>query len=231
MEPFTPDQLVRTIQFHHPEKVLAGMPGIDDKVVAAILGTDVDMYRKIRAEFAERARKSASDLLNDPAFAVRVDRLPFAAGSTVVGLGDSITDDLQSWLEILRHLLALRRPQDNIKVVNAGVSGDTTCNVVSRFLAVTLEQPGWIICFIGTNDARLHGRSPNKVLVSIEETEKNLAMLRNFAATQTSARWVWITPAAVIEERNPDLLLPDGLHPSLAGQAAIVRELVEQLSG
>ncbi len=96
MKPFTPEQLAHTIQFHHPEKVLAGMPGIDDKVVAAILGTDIDTYRKIQADFAERARESASDLLAEPAFAVRVDRLPFAPGSTVVGLGDSITDDLQS---------------------------------------------------------------------------------------------------------------------------------------
>lgn len=275
MEPFTREQLVHTIQFHHPEKVLAGMPGIDDKVVAAILGTDVDTYRKIRADFAEHARESARGLLADSSFAVRVDRLPFAPGSTVVGLGDSITDDLQSWLEILRHLLDLRRPQNKTRVVNAGVSGETTSDIISRFLAVTLEHPDWIICFVGTNDARLHGRSPTKILVSLEETEKNLVMLRNFAVTQTSARWVWMTPAAVIEERiavddflapeqlmwsnkdisaiaqivrrqpgmvidlrpvfgnppNPDLLLPDGLHPSLAGQTAIVRALVEQLSG
>jgi len=29
---------------------------------------------------------------------------------------------------------------------------------------------------------------------------------------------------------NPDLLLSDGLHPSLAGQKAIVRALVERLT-
>ena len=99
-------------------------------------------------------------------------------------------------------------------------------------------------------------------------------MLRNFAATQTQARWVWMTPAPVIETKIPahwflgqfqlmwcnqdldaiadvirgqpdpavdlqavfgdppdaDLLLPDGLHPSLAGQKAIVKALVEHLA-
>lgn len=30
---------------------------------------------------------------------------------------------------------------------------------------------------------------------------------------------------------NPDLLLPDGLHPSLAGQKAIVTALIAQVSG
>jgi lysophospholipase L1-like esterase len=146
--------------------------------------------------------------------------------------------------------------------------------MISRFLAVVALDPAWIICMPGTNDARLHGEAPTKCLVSPEETALNLEMLASFARTQTSARWVWMTPARVIEEkigrhwflgplqvmwRNTDLdriaemlrrrpeptvdvqaafgwplaeglLLPDGLHPSLAGQKRIVRALVEQLS-
>jgi lysophospholipase L1-like esterase len=129
----------------------------------------------------------------------------------------------------------------------------------------------------GTNDARLHGQYPTKTLVSVHETAKNLDMLRHFGATQCPARWLWITPATVIEEQiesdwflspfelrwrnrdltaiadamtqvaahgqdplvnlqavfglppDPALLLPDGLHPSLAGQTAIVRAVVEAL--
>ena len=151
---------------------------------------------------SRRTRASAaSELLADADFAARVDRLPFAANSTVVGLGDSITDDLQSWLEILRHLLDLRRPADAIQAVNAGISGETTSQMVSRFLGVVARQPAWIICMAGTNDARTHGTSPIKTLISIDETERNLAALRNFAATQTAARWLWLTPAAVIEEQ------------------------------
>jgi lysophospholipase L1-like esterase len=120
----------------------------------------------------------------------------------------------------------------------------------------------------------VHGTSPIKTLVSIDETERNFAALRNFAATQTAARWLWLTPAAVIEEQiavdpflsslqmmwrnadiaavanvvrrqpdphvdlqplfgnpaNPAYLLPDGLHPSLAGQKLIARAVVEHLS-
>jgi acyl-CoA thioesterase I len=171
-------------------------------------------------------------------------------------------------------LLDLRRGTDGIKVINAGVSGDTTSQIISRFLGVALQQPDWVICNAGTNDARLHGTSPTKVLVSPEETEKNLKMLRSFAATQTSARWVWMTPATVIEDKiaafwflppyqmmiknkdlvavaevvrrqpdpvvdvqavfglppSPELLLFDGLHPSLVGQKVIVKALVERLS-
>jgi lysophospholipase L1-like esterase len=271
----TLDQLTYVLQFVHPEKTLAGLPGLSDATVAAVFGLDGTAYRRIRAGFTEAARRAAQELLEDPTFAGRVERLPFAAGAKVIGLGDSITDDYQSWLEVLRHLLALRRPGDGIAVVNAGVSGDTTTHLIGRFVEVAELQPDWVLCMAGTNDARTYGRQPAKTLVSLDETARNLVALRRFAATQTAARWVWITPAPVIEEKiaahwylgplqlawsnrdlravadvvrgqpdpvvdvqavfgvpaDPGLLLADGLHPSLAGQKAIVRAVVERLAG
>jgi acyl-CoA thioesterase-1 len=256
-------------QFFHPEK---SYPLLDDAALAATQGTPVEMYRQITAELAAGVKRAAEELLSDAGFAARVDRLPFAAGQTVVGLGDSITDDSQSWLELLRHLLAIRRPQDNITVVNAGISGDTTTQVIRRFLQFYYEKPAWFICMIGTNDATLHGDDPLGTVVSAQETERNLRLLRNYAAP-TGAQWVWITPYTVIPEQmtshwflgtlkleihnddlakvieavrrqpdpvvdlpkalgglKPEYLMDDGLHPSLTGQKAIVRALVERLT-
>ena len=278
MEDLSPQQFRYVLQFQHKDKVVGQIPGVNDATIAALWGIDAATYRRTRDRFAARAARTARDLLVDPSFAARVDRLPFQPGDTVVGLGDSITDDDQSWLEILRHLLAQRRPGDEIAILNEGVSGDTTSQMISRFLDVVLEEPDWILCLAGTNDARLHGRFPLKTLVSVEETAKNLRMLRHLGATQTSARWVWMTPPTVIEKqiasdwflsafelrwRNEDLaaiaaavvevarahadpvvdlqalfglpperklLLPDGLHPSLKGQRAIVTALVDILS-
>jgi acyl-CoA thioesterase-1 len=278
MEELSPNQLAYVLQFQHKEKLVAHIPGVSDATIAALWGLDAHTYRRTRDRFARQARNAAQTLLADPEFAARVDWLPFAPGSTVVGLGDSITDDDQSWLEILRNLLALRRPQDDIRVANEGISGDTTSQIISRFLDVVLQQPDWILCLAGTNDARLHGQYPTKTLVSVAETAANLDMLRHFGATQCPARWLWITPATVIEEQietdwflspfemrwrnsdlaaiaramaavaaqgqdllinlqevfglppDPALLLPDGLHPSLAGQVEIVRAVVETLS-
>jgi lysophospholipase L1-like esterase len=278
MEELTPDQLSYVLQFQHKEKLLAHIPGVNDANVAALWCLDPATYRGVRDNLAKRARAAARELLADPEFALRVDGLPFAPGSTVVGMGDSITDDDQSWLEILGFLLELRRPDDRIRVINEGVSGDTTSQLITRFLDIVLESPSWIICFAGTNDARLHGQYPTKTLVSLDETARNLDMLRHFGATQCPAHWVWITPATVIEDQiahhwflspfelrwrnadlaaiaevtadvasqggdplvnlqdvfglppDPCLLLPDGLHPSLAGQKAIVRALVERLT-
>ena len=274
MADLTQEQLTYLMQFSHPEKALAGLPGASAMPLHIAFGLDKASYDTIRSGFAERAQAAAHGLLADAAFATLVDRLPFASGAKVVGFGDSITDDYQSWLEILRWLLALRRGQDGITVINAGYSGDTTSQMLSRFLPVVQQQPDWIICMAGTNDARAHGRQPAKTMVSLDETERNLAALRHFAATQTHARWVWLTPTPVIEENipvhwhlggeqlawnnrdlnaiaavvrrqpdavvdlqaafgqspDPDLLLPDGLHPSLAGQTLIVRMLVEKLA-
>jgi acyl-CoA thioesterase-1 len=267
----TSEQKAYMIQFTHLEKT---WPGLTDEAVALLFGLDVNTYRSIRVSYVENACRAAQELLGDDAFARRIDRLPFRRGSTIVGLGDSITDDLQSWVEILRYLLEQRRPQDAIKVVNAGISGDTTALLIARFLGIVLMQPDWIICMVGTNDARTHGLSPTKPYVSLDETIKNLDELRHFAATQTAARLAWITPPPVIEKyasqhwaciqgqislsnahitpiaeamrqlpdpvidlqelfgipANPDYLLSEGIHPSLAGHKAIVKAVVERLS-
>lgn len=189
------------IQLTHPEKVLAQFPGINDAIIASMFGIDVATYNEIRRGFQARVRQAAEELLADADFAALVDRLPFAPGAKVVGFGSSTTDDLQSWLEILRAVFALRRPQDGVRFVNAGVSGDTSTHEIARFSAVVNERPDWIICHISSNDGRRYGASPTKPLVSPEETEKNLVMLRHFAASQTSAKWIWMTPTSLIEEK------------------------------
>jgi lysophospholipase L1-like esterase len=191
----------RMLQFFHYEKLLALMPGMSEQLTATLNGFSLDDYRALRAHFAGQAREAAQELLADADFAARVDRLPFAPGATVAAVGDSITDDLQSWFEIVRHALDLRRPNDNVTFINAGVSGETTSQMLARFFAIADRKPDWIICFAGTNDARRHGHQPTKTLVSPDETERNLAALRHFGATQTSAQWLWVTPATVVEEQ------------------------------
>ena len=267
------------MQYHHPEKTLSTLPGgayIEDEMLAPFFGTDVWTYRELKAAFVERARRCAFELLQDARFARFVDRLPFEAGTTIVGLGDSITDDYQSWLEILRLLLAERRPGDEIEVVNAGISGDTTSGLLSRLLEVLEKAPTWTIILIGTNDTAFVREPPTKSLISQEETGENLRALRDLTGTLSDTRLVWITPPPVIEDRvaedappigpiwrnedlaevarfvrevagedplvdlweafgepptQPEYLLPDGLHPSLAGQKAICAALVERLGG
>jgi len=189
------------VQFFHPEKVCAGLPGMGDEALAMAFGVSLPEYRAMRGEFKDAAMRAAHELLAEPGMAARVARIPFPTRSVVAAVGDSVTDDLQSWFEILRHMLAISRPKDEITLVNAGVSADTTTHCIGRFIGVIAAKPTAILCLIGTNDARLHGASPKRTLVSQPETRANLELLRNYGATQTSASWTWITVPGVIEER------------------------------
>ena len=270
-------EIEESMQYHHPEKTLAELPGgqeIGDELLAPFFGTDVETYREIKDAFVERARRCARELLQDARFAQSVDRLPFESGSTVVGLGDSITDDSQSWLEILRHLLAERRPESGVQVVNAGISGDTSSGLLGRFLDVLEVNPDWMIILIGSNDVAFVREPATKSLVSPEEARGNLRALRDLAEALSEARLAWMTPPPAVEERTtdvpagqpvwrnadlaeaarlvrevagedpladlwevfgnppePEFLLPDGLHPSLAGQKAIAAALVKRMGG
>ena len=274
MSQMTPEQISFFLQFIHLEKLFGNFPGASDQNIAPIFGLDAARYRQIRSGFKENARVAAETLLVEPDFADLVDRLPFASDSTILAVGDSVTDDDQSWLEILRHLLNIGRPGSQVRIINAGVSGDSTTHVISRFSELTSLEPDWILFMIGLNDARRHGSAPEKTLVSLDETGKNLDELRRFAVAQTNANLVWMTPPALNEQMvsefwlfnamqtcwtntdvgavaklikqlpdkvvdvhsafglppRPDLLLEDGLHPSLEGQKVIVSALVETLA-
>lgn len=261
-------------RFIHVEKMLPPLPGVHDMLLADLLKMPAEVLKGIRAQLAAEVRQSAEALLADTSFAKQVDRLPFAAGGTVVGFGDSLTDDLQSWLEILRQVLAIRRPKDGITLVNAGASGESTTQMLFRVPQVLSVNPACVISMAGTNDARRFGALP-VTQVSLSETRRNLAAFADTAAKNSKARWVWMTPPPVIEARvtghwfwtpmattwnasdvqaigdamlgskeqvvdlrpafagaaGADLILDDGVHPTLQGQAAILRTLVATLSG
>jgi lysophospholipase L1-like esterase len=191
-----------TVQYIHPEKIYFYLPGFQrEDFVAGTYGLDVETYRAIRAEFAAAARGAAAELLADDAFAGLVDRLPFQPDELVVAIGESDTDDLQSWFEILRYLIDIRRPEDGIRLLNLAISGQTTADVVGQLLQALAWEPDWILAGVGGNDAGRTGIGATKTDVSPEETERNLTNLRSVAAAQSEASWVWLTRWSVDEDR------------------------------
>ena len=201
MSDLTPEQLEYLLQFQHPEKMLARFPGTSPALAAALFDITTDEYAQWGDRFTRRVREAAEQLVADPTYVEQFRSLPFAEGQTVVGFGDSITDFSESWFEILRCSADLLLRDRRLDFHNLGISGDTTADLICRCLEVVNAEPDWVLCMVGTNDCRCHGLQPTKMLVSPEETARNLEMLVNFARTQSSAKWVWMTPCWVDEEK------------------------------
>lgn len=196
----------KLVRFQQPEKLLGYLGHVDEPRIAALFDLDPDSYRGLRLGFTDQVRRTAEELLTDPAIADAVDRLPFAAGQHVAALGESTTADRLSWFEILRWLLALRRPADAITLTNLAVSGCTTTQALARLPGLAFHRPDWVLCMLGGNDAQRLGGPDGPTLVSATETERNLRTLRDLAGRHDSARWIWLTPTAVDETRAADFV-------------------------
>ncbi|ARC57151.1 N-acylneuraminate cytidylyltransferase [Frondihabitans sp. 762G35] len=162
-------------------------------------------------------------------------------GEKIVFLGDSLTEggDWQAWF-----------PDD--EVVNLGVGGDTTADVLERLDEVVQTAPDSIVLLIGTNDFGSR-RSVEQVVRNVESILVDLRRLlpgvrlllqsimprgsdygdriqdanrhlRQFAAT-VRAQYLDLWPALSVDGHlNPDLS-DDGLHLTAAGYEAWLGEL------
>lgn len=193
-------QLAYSIDFNsHLVPSALGLP-VTPAAAAAMYGLSLAQYQayleSVRAEVVNRAEV----LLERPLWPEDVDHLPIPRGGTVLAIGDSLTTYRHGYVELLRALLALRRPNDDIRVLNGGYSGYTSAQglaaTYSYFLA---HQPH--LCFVayGGNDCKRFGGPQNKTLVSLEEYQANLEAIVEAFLAQTKARLVLLTPAPVIE--------------------------------
>lgn len=198
------EQIRWLLKVLQPESTLGGLPGVaalTESTRAALLGLAPEVYRAVLARMREGVKAAALELLAEPEVAASVDRLPLARGARVVAFGDSHTADPESWARILAEMLAVRRPADDVSVAIRAVPGDTTTHGLVRIGEALAQKPDWLVVFLGVNDARTQGPRPTKTLVDARETARNLVELKSRIARETSARYLWITPAAVDEER------------------------------
>lgn len=185
-------------RFVHPgRQPFVQRAGVDARgaapFAALLAGIDEPALAAYEAGFAADVDRSAA--LIDP---VHASRLPFVAGDRILALGDSITDDSLSWAFQLQAYLARHRAADGIRVINAGITGNTTQEALARIDRIAAERPTWVIQMLGTNDARRHGRIGAR-MQSIDETRRNLGLLAELIATETDAEHVCLTPPPVVE--------------------------------
>jgi len=184
------------------------------------------------------------------AFGVAPPTSAVAAGVIAV-LGDSLTAGLGVASDEAfpaRLQIRLRREGYDYRVVNAGVSGDTTAGGLRRVDWVLRAKPDVVVVALGANDG-LRGQPPAEMRDNLEAiiarlqasgAQVLLAGMRmppNYGAEYTRdfaavfpevARRTGVALMPFLLDgvaADPRLLQPDGLHPSAAGHQIIADRL------
>lgn len=233
------EQLQRQVQFFHPEKKYPFLRGgFSSAAHAALFGLREQFYNTIKETFSDRVNDAAKALCEDSDYVQAIKSLPLIAKgkakARVVVLGDSLTDDSQSWFSIIERSFAIIRPDDNIRFTNLAVSGDTTSQLLGSVISAAQLKADLYFCFSGTNDARIHGGSRYKPCTSIDEVQRNLASVIDFAQHHTKAPWVWLTPvgvdpARVAEHEFLKPLMASWCNDHIAQVAALVKRQAENV--
>lgn len=197
------------LQFLNIEKRFPLLPGIEDTAaVANLMGLEEEEFLKLRKRFKKNAHEAAIELLEDKEVNGWLDDLPFKGDETVVALGDSITDDLQGWFGIFKHVLEISIPEANFTFVNSGVSYDTSTDALKRLNRdVLAHEPDWVIVALGTFDMQRLKVAPDRPLVSLADYWENTNTIEAAVAAVTNNPLVWITPPPVISEMLQEIRL------------------------
>jgi len=170
---------------------------------------------------------------------------------TIVALGDSLTAGLGVDEEVSYPAQLEKKLQAegyNYRVVNAGVSGETTSGTLSRLDWILSMRPDIVILEIGANDG-LRGIDPSVPARNLREILRVLQE-NNIVVVFTGMKMVWnlgpaytrtfngIYPEIASEEKLifmpfflqdvatvRDLNIGDGLHPNGKGYARVVANI------
>lgn len=190
------------LQFLNLEKRYPLLPGIEnEEAIAGLMGLEHSELKKLRDRFSSNAKQAAIELLEDPDVAEWIEELPFEDGDTIVALGDSITDDLQSWFHIFEHVLDIGLEDGDYTFVNSGVSYNSSTEALKRLNRDVLDhEPDWVIVALGTFDAQRLHVAPDRPMVSLADYWENLNTIEANVSEVTDNPLIWMTPPPVITE-------------------------------
>ncbi|MFU8861229.1 MAG: SGNH/GDSL hydrolase family protein [Cyclonatronaceae bacterium] len=201
------------IQFLNLEKRYPLLPGTRNEAnVAAFIGLEPEELKDAREAFVKVAKAAADELLREEEIALSLEKLPFKKNDLIMVIGDSLTDDLQGWFEILRHMLQTALPDFKLKFSNVAVSNNTTHDMLKRFYRdVLAEKPDWLIIAAGTFDAQRLHVATDRPHTSLADFWENLNSMENAIKTVTKNPVIWITPPPVITELMEKVPFFDGI--------------------
>ncbi|WP_127504321.1 SGNH/GDSL hydrolase family protein [Actinoplanes solisilvae] len=205
--------------------MLGRFPVDDDlhaELLAQMLGGTPEAVGSLLRQFEDEARAAAESMLADPAYREAVTTLPFRTEDRVVAVGDSVTADRLGWFELLSASVGLAGGAGPT-LINLGVSGNTTADVIERFDLLEAARPSSVLLMLGTNDARAHGRTARHRMVTADETERNLRVLVDLITGDLNATVTVITPPAVDQSRVDAFFRDAPVH----WEAAAVAEVAD----
>jgi lysophospholipase L1-like esterase len=136
--------------------------------------------------------------------------------ATLICLGDSITEAPDGYVTVMRNLIAAGYPERNVRVVNAGISGNRAPDMLARLQQdVIAHRPQWVTINVGINDvwhAFYRWDPPREIPdgsgengVPLEIYEPTLAEMVDILRESTDAEIVLLTPTVLGEDvDNPD---------------------------
>jgi len=167
---------------------------------------------------------------------------------TIVAVGDSLTEGLGVPEESAYPALLEQKLLDNgysFKVINAGISGETSSGTLSRIKWVLTLKPDIVILVTGANDG-LRGLDPELVKANLHQIIRTLKeanvivvlggmqMVQNLGKDYTRAFADVYPQVAGMEDvvfipfflagvaSDPELNQPDGIHPTAEGYRKVV---------
>jgi acyl-CoA thioesterase-1 len=173
------------------------------------------------------------------------------AGGTILAVGDSLTEGLgvredQAYPAVLER--KLKSHGIGYRVINAGVSGETSSGTLSRIQWILRLKPDIVILVTGANDG-LRGLDPDLTRSNLEKIVRQLKaldvvvvlggmrMVQNLGDRYTRA-FAGIYPAVAADQNvilipfflegvagESELNQPDGIHPTAEGYRRIVEHI------
>lgn len=201
------------VQFSNIEKRFPLFQGVEDpEAVADFIGLDYERFQSIRNHFDQNVRHAAEEVLKDNKISNHLGELPFVANETIAVIGDSITDDRQSWFRIFQEVLNMAIPKANFRFIDASLDGSLSTDALRRFdRDVLSKKPDWVLVALGSQDAqRLHLTS-GRTLVSLAEFWENINAIESAILQNCKNDPVWITPPPAITQLMQQMPLLDGV--------------------
>lgn len=170
------------------------------QAAACVLGITEEQFLAHVTSLSAEVNRDARQLAAEAHVAEAIDRLPVPRRGLVMSIGDSVTTYRRSYAELLRALLALRRPSDEIRFVNHAQSGYASTHARrSAYLHYIHEQPDLVLILLGGNDCERFGGPEASTLVSVDEYRRNMEAIIRAFRDNTSARLILLTPVPVVE--------------------------------